>query len=39
VICFFLWLAVVAISGPAQFDGVSASELFAVNVRLSLFGL
>lgn len=37
-ICTVLWLAMLALSGPAQFDGVTAGELLAINVHLALFG-
>jgi beta-exotoxin I transport system permease protein len=33
-----LWLAMLAITGPAQLDGVTAGELAAANVQLAFFG-
>jgi ABC-2 type transport system permease protein len=39
VICTALWLAMAALAGPAQFDGVTAGELAAMNVHLALFGI
>jgi ABC-2 type transport system permease protein len=34
-----LWLAVVALRGPARLDGISVGELAAASTQLALFGL
>jgi ABC-2 type transport system permease protein len=39
VVSALLWLALVALTGPAGFDGVSAGDLAAISVHLVLFGL
>jgi ABC-2 type transport system permease protein len=39
VICFGLWLAMLALTGPAKFDGITAGEFAAVAVQLWLFGV
>jgi len=33
-----LWLAMLAIAGPAQLDGISVAEFTAVHLQLTLFG-
>jgi ABC-2 type transport system permease protein len=33
-----LWLAMLAVAGPAELDGVSAAELAAATIQLALFG-
>ncbi|MEN3613410.1 ABC transporter permease subunit [Plantactinospora sp. ZYX-F-223] len=38
VIAVLLWLAMLALAGPAQFDGVGAGEFAAVNLQLALLG-
>ncbi|MFY1687079.1 ABC transporter permease subunit [Plantactinospora sp. WMMB782] len=38
VIAVLLWLAMLALSGPAEFDGVGAGDLAAVNLQLALLG-
>jgi ABC-2 type transport system permease protein len=39
VISFVLWLAMLAITGPAKLGGISAGEFAAANLQLVLFGL
>jgi ABC-2 type transport system permease protein len=37
-IVFVLWLAMLAISGPARLEGITAAELAAASLQLGLFG-
>ncbi len=39
VVTALLWLALVALIGPAGFDGVGAGDLAAMSLHLALFGL
>lgn len=39
VISLALWLVMLALTGPAKFDGVSAGEFAAANLQLTLFGI
>jgi ABC-2 type transport system permease protein len=39
IVCFVMFLAMVAMTGPFGFDGISAAEFAATNLQLALFGI
>jgi ABC-2 type transport system permease protein len=38
-LCAVVWLMMVALSGPAGFDGVSPADFAAISLQLALFGI